>query len=56
MSFQIFLNLVGAGTILGKGSGKKCARARVSVAHALSLSLFSLNAKHSADRKVKKGQ
>jgi hypothetical protein len=38
MNFQIFLNLVGAGTDLGLGSRKECARARASVAHVLSLS------------------
>jgi hypothetical protein len=38
MNFQIFLNLVGAGTVLGLESRKECVTARVSVAHALSLS------------------
>jgi hypothetical protein len=38
MNFQIFLNLVGAETVLGLASRKECARARASVAHALSLS------------------
>jgi hypothetical protein len=38
MNFQIFLNLVGATTVLGLESRKECVTARVSVAHALSLS------------------
>jgi hypothetical protein len=38
MNFQIFLNLVGAGTVLGLESREEWARARVSVAHALRLS------------------
>jgi hypothetical protein len=39
MNFQMFLNLVGAGTVLGYGSRKESARARALVAQfALSLS------------------
>jgi hypothetical protein len=38
MNFQIFLNLVGAGMVSGLESRKECVTARVSVAHAISLS------------------